>query len=428
MFNSSGSLLAVVIPFGDGVGLASYQSNNTSLIFREKLFLPYNLGSCVPAFFPPFADPLEPFYGYCLDVSNHMIENIVVSVVFETLNSSYVQSPNNTVPFNFQNNSFLSNFVHFQEMGNDSCFSFEKGHIIFLRNSDIIDYSIAEQAYNSKVGSISVPACSTSEPRLQRLEGECMLAAYCNGTSALFGAPEMFNGITRFSKEIYGDAFLCSSAHYVRFMNNSLGVHNVNDGEQISSSVPFDAETILLGDCLVSGGLFYFVAATIDARTFFVNFTDRNLSSVLLGENTNPMLVPYTIADELLFVNNGTHSLLYNWTRMCPEDVIVIPMNFDLVHSFIEQSLTKECGCVQDTTTTAAPIDTTTTNQMEPTTFATSTVESTSSVTTELPTGSLSPSSSLSVAATTGIIFGVLVFVAFITFLITLTVMVCLCV
>ena len=425
MFNSDGSILAVVIPFSDGVGLVSYQSNNASLIFREMLFLPYNVGNCVPAYFPPFADSLEPFYGYCLDLLNHMIKNIVVSVVFERLNSSYVRSATNFLPFDFPSNSRLSNFVHFPEIGSDICFSIEKGHTTFLRNSDIVDHSIAEQAFNSDFGSIGVPACSTSEPRLQRLEGECMLAAYCNGTSALFGAPEMFNGITRFSKEIYGDAFLCSSAHYVRFMNNSLGVHNVNDGEQISSSVPFDAETILLGDCLVSGGLFYFVAATIDARTFFVNFTDRNLSSVLLGENTNPMLVPYTVADELLFVNNGTHSLLYNWTRMCPEDVVVIPMNFDLVHSFTEQSLTKECGCVQDTTTTAAPIDTTTTNQMEPTTFATSTVESASSVITEQPTSSFSPSSS---AATIGIVFGVLVFVAFIPFLITLIIVVCLCV
>ena len=64
----------------------------------------------------------------------------------------------------------------------------------------------------------------------------------------------------------------------------------------------------------------------------------------------------------------------------------------------IDQSLTEESGCVRDTTTTAVPIDTTT-NQMETTTFATSTMESTSSVTTKHPTGSLSPSSGLSVAA-----------------------------
>ena len=421
MFNSNGSILAVVIPFGDGVGLVSYQSNNASLIFREMLFLPYNLGNCVPAYFPPFADSLEPFYGYCLDLSNHMIENIVVSVVFERLNSSYVQSAINFLPFDFQSNSRLSNFVHFPEIGSDICFSIEKGHTTFLRNSDIVDHSIAIREFDSDFGNIGVPACSTSEPRMQRLEGECMLAAYCNGTTALFGAPEMFSGVTRFSKEIYGDVFLCSSAHYVRFMNNSLSVHNVNDGEQISSSVPFDAETILLGDCLVSGGLFYFVAANTDARTVFIHFT--NLSTHLLGENTNPLLVPYTIADELLFVNNRTHSLVYNWTRMCPEDVVVISTNFDLVHSFIDQSLTEECGCVQDSTTTAAPINTTTTNQIEPTTFATSTMESIS-VTTERPITSLSPSSSLSAEEIAATAVGVILAVALIIYFIILIILV----
>ena len=38
------------------------------------------------------------------------------------------------------------------------------------------------------------------------------------------------------------------------------------------------------------------------------------------------MLVPYAIVDELLVVNNETHSLIFNWTRisMCPEDLLVV--------------------------------------------------------------------------------------------------------
>ena len=116
------------------------------------------------------------------------------------------------------------------------------------------------------------------------------------------------------------------------------------------------------------------------------------------------MLVPYAIVDELLVVNNETHSLIFNWTRisMCAEDLLVVPVNFDLVHLFSDQSLSKECGCEQDTVTTTTAIDTTT-NQMESTTFAPSTTETTLRPTTEQPTNPLSPISGLSMGEVAGI-------------------------
>ena len=258
--------------------------------------------------------------------------------------------------------------------------------------------------YNNDIGSIDLPACATSEPRLQSLitTTECRLAAYCNRTAALFNVPDSFSRTIPF----LGNVFFCSSNFYVRFLNSSLSVHSVSAGEeQVSGSVSLGAETILLGDCLTSEGSFYFVASLNDARTIFVNFTD--LSITIVGENTNPVLVPYAAVDELLFVNNGTHSLVYNWTRLsvCPDDLIVVPMNFDLVHSFSYQSLSEECGCTQDTVTT--------TNQMETTAaVTTSTTESTSRPTTEHSNIPLSPAIDLSGGEIAGIAIGVVVVIA----------------
>ena len=260
-------------------------------------------------------------------------------------------------------------------------FFVEGGRTFFLSNSNLIDHQIIDMDYNNDIGSIDLPACATSEPRLQSLitTTECRLAAYCNQTAVLFNVPDSFSGTSPF----LGDVFFCSSNFYVRFLNSSLSVHSVGAGN--------------------------------DARTIFVNFTD--LSITIVGENTNPVLVPYAAVDELLFVNNGTHSLVYNWTRLsvCPDDLLVVPMNFDLVHSFSYRGLSEECGCAtQDTVTTAAPVEDTTTNQMESSSFATSAMQPTSSVRTEQPTSPLSPETGLSSGGIAGIAIGIVFIVIFI--------------
>ena len=400
-----------VVPFGDGVGLVSYQFDNISMIYREKLFLSYSDQNCVPAFFPPFPDPIQPVLGYCLDLLNHRIENLLINVNFDRLNGSYVAPAIMFFPFIFQSGTVLSNLLYFPEESMNNCFFVEKGRTIFLSNSNLIDHDISNMVYNSGIGSISVPACSTSEPRLQSLltRTECKLAVYCSGMAALFNVPDSFGGVTdRFS----GDVFFCSSNFYVRFLNSSLSVYRVSNDEQISALIPLDAETILLGDCLTSEDPFYFVASLSDARIVFVNFSD--LSLFILGENTNPMPLPYAVVDDLLFVNNGTRSVVYNWTRisMCPEDLLVVSTNFNLVHSLSYQSLSEECGCVRDTVTTAVPTDTTTMSS----TFSTSAMQSTSSITTEQPTNPLSPLSGLSaggiaIITVVGIIALIVVFI-----------------
>ena len=372
------------------------------------------------AFFPPFPD--VPILGYCLDLLNHRIENFYVNVNFERLNGSFVTSAPAFFPFDFQSGTRLSNFLYFSEETMNSCFFVEVGRAIFLSNSDLIDHQISNMDYDIDVGSIGLPACSTSEPRLQSLitRTECRLAAYCNRTAALFNVPDSFN--RALPSTFSGDIFFCSPNFYVRFLNNSLSIHNVGaDGEQISGSISLDADAILLGDCLTSEGPFYFVASLSDARTVFVNFTD--LSITIVGGNTNRVPVPYAVVDELLFVNNGTHSLAYNWTRLsvCPDDLIVMPMNFDLVHSFSYQSLSEECGCAaQDTVTTAAPVEDTTTNQMETTAEVTmSTTESTSR-----PTTTLSPVIGLSGGQIAGIAIGVVVGVVGVVMVVLLAVVI----
>ena len=417
IFNSDNSILVAIVPLADGVGLISYEFNNVSMIYRDKTFLSYSAQNCVPAFFPPFPD--VPILGYCLDLLNHRIENFYVNVNFERLNGSFVTSVTAFFPFDFQSGTRLSNFLYFSEESMNRCFLVEVGRAIFLSNSNLIDHQILNEQYDD-IGSIGLPACSTSEPRLQSLitRTECRLAAYCNRTAALFNVPDNFDGATTFS----GDIFFCSPNFYVSFLNRSLSVHSVGaDGEQVSGSVSLDAAAILLGDCLTSEGPFYFVASLSDARTVFVNFTD--LSITIVGENTNQVLVPYAVVDELLFVNNGTHSLAYNWTRLsiCPDDLLVVPMNFDLVHSFSYQSLSEECGCAtQDTVTTAAPVEDKTTNQMESSSFATSAMQPTSSVRTEQSTSPLSPETGLSSGEIAGITIATVTVI--ITILITVAV------
>ena len=164
----------------------------------------------------------------------------------------------------------------------------------------------------------------------------------------------------------------------------------------------------------------YFVASLGDTRTVFVNFS--SLSVILLGENANPILVQvtYKVVDDLLFVNNETHCLVYNWTRisMCPDDLLTAPVNFDLVHSFSDQSLSEECGCVRDIVTTATPTDNTTTNQTESAKFTTSTTETASRPTTERPTDSLSPA----VGPSAGGIAGIAIVAVVVVFLIVLAI------
>ena len=420
VFNSDSTILVAVVPFSNGVGLVSYHFDNVSMVYREKAFLPRSNQNCMPAFFPPF--PNLPVLGYCLDLMNHRIENLFVIVNFDRLNSSYVMVATQFFRFTFQSGTVLSNFLYFSEESMNSCFLVEDGRTIFLSNSNIIDHQLSIMEYESDIGNINLPACS----RLQSLidDTECKLAAYCNGMAALFNFPDSFSGVTPFS----GDVFFCSPSVYVRFLNNSLSVCSVGvSDEQVSGSLSLDAEAIVLGDCLTSEDQFYFVASLSDARTIFVNFT--NLSISIVGENANPMLLPYTVMDQLLYVNNDTHSLIYNWTRMCREDVLVVPRNFDLVHSFIiDQGLSAECGCTtQDTVTTPAPIDnTTTTNQMEPTTFTMSITDTTSRTTIEQPTNPLQQETGLSTGAEAGIIIAVTVIaVVVLVLLIIAAVIVC---
>ena len=209
--------------------------------------------------------------------------------------------------------------------------------MVFLHNSNLLDHSLDDAEYMSH-GSIGVEACSMSEPRLQRLGSECKLAAYCNGTTAIFGTPEDFTSsgqvVDRLATETDELAFVCSSLYYILFTNKTLSVRELSSGNQIGNSFPFDTESILLGDCLVSQQQFFFVAALSNNSKFFVNFSAR--SSYSLAESGNYKTpTPYLVQDKLLFINNGTQTLIWNWTRarMSEDNFLSIPINFDFVLS-----------------------------------------------------------------------------------------------
>ena len=330
--NSNGSILVIAFPLDGGLGLVSYQFENSSYFFREKQFVTQSIADCTIAFFVPYPLRSNDFIGYCLDLSGHMIRHVFVEIVIEMLANSRVYSNNFYGPFDIQSNSFLSNFLN---IVNIECFTTDNGHVVFLHNSNLLDHSLDDAAYMSH-GSIGVEACSMSEPRLQRLGSECKLAAYCNGTTAIFGTPEDFTSsgqvVDRLATETDELAFVCSSSYYILFRNKTLSVREISSGNQIGNSFPFDTESILLGDCLVSQQQFFFVAALSNNSKFFVNFSARSSYSLAeSGNYTTP--TPYLVQDKLLFVNNGTHTLIWNWTRMREDDFLSLPINFDFVLS-----------------------------------------------------------------------------------------------
>ena len=410
MSNSDETILVIAFPLDGGLGLVSYELENSTYFFREKKFkiLTQSIADCTLAFFVPFPLRSNNFIGYCLDLSSHMIRHVFVEIVFEMLANSRVYSNNFYAPFDIQSNSFLSNFLN---IVNRECFTTDNGHVVFLHNSNLLDHSLDDAEYMSH-GSIGVEACSTSEPRLQRLGSECKLAAYCNGTTAIFGTPEDFTSsgqvVDRLATEADELAFVCSSLNYILFRNKTLSVRELSSGNQIGNSFPFDTESILLGDCLVSQQQFYFVAALSNNSKFFVNFSARSSYSLAeSGNYTTP--TPYLVQDKLLFVNNGTHTLIRNWTRMSEDDFsLSLPINFDLVLSFVTAS--EQCGCVGEdpvaTTTEPAPeVATTTVVTNGPNTVAmTTTMDSSVSTTTN---SSASTDPTLSTGQIVGIVVAV---------------------
>ena len=424
--NSDESILVTAFPLDGGLGLVSYELENSTYFFREKKFkiLTQSIADCTLAFFVPYPLRSNNFIGYCLDLSGHMIRHVFVEIVFEMLANSMVYSNNFYRPFDIQSNSFLSNFLN---IVNRECITTDNGHVVFLHNSNLLDHSLDDAEYMSH-GSIGVEACSMSEPRLQRLGSECKLAAYCNGTTAIFGTPEDFTSsgqvVDRLATEADELAFVCSSLNYILFTNKTLSVRELSSGNQIGNSFPFDTESILLGDCLVSQQQFFFVAALSNNSKFFVNFSARSSYSLAESASNYTIPTPYLVQDKLLFVNNGTHTLIWNWTRMREDDFLSIPINFDFVLSFVTAS--EQCGCVGEdpvaTTTEPTPeVTTTTVVTNGPNTVAmTTTMDSSVSTTTN---SSASTDPTLSTGQIVGIVIIALLVIA--TFLFFIIVVAC---
>ena len=370
--SSDGNILVIVFPLNGGLGLISFQSDNGSFCFREKRFLAQNLvDGCTFVFFAPFSSQTH-LIGYCLDVTNQMLHSIFVQIhSFESLGNSRISQNDAYGAFDIQNNLYLSNFLFFPNT--DFCFSNENGHTIFIRSSDVIDHSFDDIEYYVH-GSIDVPSCSTSEPRLQQLKSECKVGVYCDSTTTLLDSPEQFSGsggiVARLATGTDEQAFLCSSEYFVHFRNKTLSIRDVTNQNQVGRSLPFNAEVrIIFGDCLISESNFYFVSTFSNSKTVFFDF--NNLSSLSLGEHEeNTTSIPYIVQNQLLFINNRTTTLIYNWTRMC-EDVLTLPVTFDLALSFVDERTTERCGCVPELTTTETSSDlssTTDRNVVRPTT------------------------------------------------------------
>ena len=434
--NSDESILVFLIPLSDGIQLVSYRYENGSYTFEETWFIQQAFPNCHVAFFAKSDRTSPRFISYCLDPSTYTLRSMQLFVDLQQLNRS--QAVIIDVSFDVGDSDvILSNFLFFENFGSISdCFSNSLGHTVFLRDGDLVDHSIEDQRYDSH-GNIGTPSCSVYEPRLQMLGRECMMTAYCNDTTALFGTPESFTSnsqVSVFTEERDGQIFFCNSTTYVRLKNNSLSVETVS-GDTLTGTLTFDDQRIILGDCLVSlEGRLFFVALLSDLRVVLVNF--HNLTTYLLADGGNETLqspVPYSVQGDLLIVNNQSHTIVYNWTSttLCGDDVITVDTTFDLVVAFVDRTITEVSGCAPDepvaTTTEDVPIDTTTsaTDVIGPT-EATSEVESTSNPTTNVPTTAM-PSAILSVGAIILIAVGCIAFCLIVTFVVLIVAILCVC-
>ena len=404
------SLTVVALPLDVGLGLISYQSIEGSFHFREKQFLSQISENCSLAFMTTYKTPTQSprFIGYCLDLSSHRLCNVYVLIIhLDRLNSSSMSSDEDSYNergplecFDIHSNTFLSNILYYPNQPVQHCFFTDFGHIKFLSNSFIIDHSHENVVYE-QIGPVNVPACSVNEPRIQRLGRECRLAVYCNETTAVVRFESQVE--TSFSIETDGQVFICTSSEYVRFRNGTLSMENEN---RVLGSLPFDAENISLGECHVYERQHYFIAALDDGRLILVNIANQTI--ITLPDSVT-LTVPYSIRDQLLFVNSLSGTQIYNLTSICEDDRRSIPSNFDLVLSFMDRSSTQLCGCTRDValTTTAAPVDTT--ELIELTTFSTLAIESTLNPTGGTPTGSSPSSISVLLGGVVGGVIGVLV-------------------
>ena len=396
VFSADGNTLIAAVPLNVGIGLVSFQSIDGSFQFREKLFLSQktNSDNCTLAFIVPYRHPqqLPQFIGYCVDLpNNRLCLEYVWITALENLNTSSLSSSESERQtqqplecFDILSDTSLSNFLYFSNVPRDQCFFDDFGHLIFLRNSDILDHSHENRIFEDR--RVNIPLCSMSEPRIQRLGRECRLAAYCNESAAVL---DFSGGVTAtYSTETDGQVFLCNSSHFVRFRNGTL---TIESSDQIGSSLPFNVEeTIAVGDCLIVEGQFYFIAALSDARLIFVNFTDLTNVSLTYSSDVTQTL-PFTVKDQLLFLNTLTGTQVYNLTRLYRGGCLFSASNFDLVHSIVDKSITQQCRSTCDLAmaTTEAPVDTTVTT--DPSTLATDS-ESTLNPTTGITFNSLPPS------------------------------------
>ena len=349
--NSNGSILVILIPLSDGVQLVSYQFENSSYVVRETWFVQQPIQNCHAVFFSR-SNPVHPvFFSYCISLPTHTLRYSMLTVLTQQLNLSQISLALES--FNIGTDAALSNFLSFENR-DAMCFFNDRAHTVFLRNNDLVDHNVEDGVYFAD-NNIFISSCLMSEPRIQMFERECMMAAYCNDTSVLFGTPERFfpNQVFAFTEETDGQVFFCNSTVYVNLHNNTLSVKRRN-GDTLSNFLAFGYQRVILGDCLVSSSeQFFFVALLSDSSVVLVDF--NNLISHVLAdsENESPNLgsLQYAVQSDLLIVSNGSWTAVYNWSRVavctrCTDDVITIDGTFDLV-----ATMTRESGFVTDPTT-----------------------------------------------------------------------------
>ena len=334
--SSDGTIIVAMFPLQTGIGLVSYDAINDTLVFREKFILTQTLQHCTFMYFIE----TRGIQGYCLGPPSDEISlyTLEITITYGDLSSSSVQDSRFDEDFTVYNLDTLSNFILYS---GTMCFlSNEGNHVVFLESGYFIDQSFGDLEF------IEIPtngACS-GVSRLQRVGSSCQIATQCDGPIAVF---DINNGEFPQKPEFEsGQFFVCPDQLFVEFINDTLALYSRTGSErQFVNDTNFPFEHISQGACTVVKEQLVLILTLDDGRTFLIDFVQSSYRQ--LGESNHSAIVPSEVNGQIVAVNNGSETLIYNLPCLscCQQPIAVVPNNFVLIDYISMSHTDTQCLC-----------------------------------------------------------------------------------
>ena len=347
--NAQKTITVVMFPLDSGIGVVSfdYSSHNDTLTYRDQFLLPQNLPNCTFIHFVELVNARV--LGYCVELYPPRIHAFKVRIELLNLAESSITRRSDTFEISDLNDvTSLSNFVFFVQRRQDNCFGNEGNHVLFLSGGEIYDHSFLDGVISQHSLEQIDSTCSS----LRRIGSVCDLAVHCNDSTLIIDTRGQGRGSV-FTDAEYGQTFFCSSEDFVSFQNTTLTLHH----PQFGNSISFPSGEIHNGHCLNVANKFFFVATIGDGQTVLVDFTDGSYRGLSDGDFSTA--VPLVrVRGHFAFVNNGSHTLVYNLGLSCMPEPLMLPADFRLVTTFSTRTM-DQCQCLEPstTTTTVSPGD-----------------------------------------------------------------------